>query len=1622
MTLKRTLSIVVALVLALLGVGLFGIQPQSVESSPAPIRNETAAFSQAIELTANRTATSKLYSLGGNRFAIDSSIAPIHYKDAGGAWQDIDNSVTVGTAPWNWQMTKDSYTTKFLNSFTNGQIIEFATQGQTINFQPMALQWTNGLNQIDQITMPQAVVASVATDTISWASAYGANTTFIWQNTPGRLVKMLKLGIPPRAPAAFILSGANPVLELNFIFAPSSGLNIWVDTAQWDSKSDLDAPNQPIFFKDAVGNTLFAFATPKIYDASGNTTAATMRLKKASNNLYVSVRVPYSWLQAATYPVTIDPTIDVDVAASGNDGGYWESWTVTETRQRIGNFYGARDAFFRFTGITITAGSTITVATFQPFLNSQEGAGGLTKIFAEDSDNPAAPISQAQQDARVRTTAGVDWDDPYVAPAGQKTSPSIAPIITELLASFTISNDAIIILWDDDGSVGSENTAIADQWNSDPSKPATLYIEYTEGGGAVAPTVTSSAATLVEETTASASGNITATGGENATSRGIQYDIDTGSPYASNVTESGSYGTGVFTENMTGLTKGELYYFRAFAANTGGTGYGSELTFLTKPDPATSFTSTDNGTTWISLSWTNGTGMDYVEVRYNTGSAPSSNTSGTLGYWNTGTTANVTGLSPNVTYYFRIWTHVTEGGLWNSADGTVTAQDTTDTATPTVTTQAASSVETTTATGNGNITATGGANATTRGVQWGTSTGVYTTNITEAGSFGTGAFTASLTGLPTGTTIYARAEALNPAGWGYGSEVTFLTKPAAPTNVAATDGTSTSNVTITWTKSTGATGYRVYRDAVDVSGLLGDVATYGDTGAAAPTITAGTAAATDGSSTAQVSLSVSGQSTSNGTTHTYKVVAVNASGNSADSATDTGYRGVGSLTYQWQVSAADSDAAYGDIGGATTASYDYTGAPAGNITAGATVATDGTSTAQVDLSLSGTTTVDGAGLYYKLVMDATGATQNSTAGDRGNRTVGALTYQWQRSSGDADADYSNIVGATSSTYSDTAAPAGTVTPGTATAGDGTATNQVVLSIAGESANDGAGRYFQSTLTSTGASNSPTASSANRGYRGVGALSYQWYRSAADSDAAYSVLSGATTDPYNDTTAPAPTITAGTATASDGSSSSFVTLSLAGETANNGNGRYFYATLSAAGAASQDTTHDRGYIGVGSLTLQWMRSAADSDASYSDIGGGTTDPYNDTGAPSNGDGRYFKAALAATGAASQNSTADRGYRAVVAVPSVTTNNATAITQTTATLSGNITNLGGLDVTMRGFEWGYGSSGNYTTNWTESGNFTIGNFTHGIDSLSANTTYYFRAFAQNSQGLGYGGEDSFTTLTNPVIPTVITSAATSVLYTTATLNGSVTDLGNNNTLERGFDWGYGSSGNYSANWTASGNWSAIGSFSRGITVLSENTTYYFRARARNSAGWGYGGELSFITLPPAYILNPPPTLIIDDLGATSVNATWTLGTGATYTMIRVKRDIYPASVTDGELFYYGGDTTANSTGYTLELSSYKFRAWGFNSDNLTYSGNHTDATIGGTGMENIGNQLANLLFFLPIGFVTVMAFVSGWLIMFLAAGLGMMVFGFFFWATNTYISIVLVVVGIALIVWPFLGNRK
>ena len=231
-------------------------------------------------------------------------------------------------------------------------------------------------------------------------------------------------------------------------------------------------------------------------------------------------------------------------------------------------------------------------------------------------------------------------------------------------------------------------------------------------------------------------------------------------------------------------------------------------------------------------------------------------------------------------------------------------------------------------------------------------------------------------------------------------------------------------------------------------------------------------------------------------------------------------------------------------------------------------------------------------------------------------------------------------------------------------------------------------------------------------------------------------------------------------------------------------------------------------------------------------------------------------------------------------SITTNSISSITTSSASSGGNVINDGGLSVTVRGVCWNTSSNPTTANSKTTDGG-GIGTFTSSILGLAANTTYYVRAYATNSAGTFYGNELSFTTLSN--LPTLTTTAISSISLNSASSGGNITNQGISAVTARGVCWSTSINPTTANSITTNG--SGLGAFSSSITGLTSNTTYHVRAYASNSLGTSYGNDIAFTTLCGIFTLpfteNFPfsnPTLpncwtIVDNQGNGQV---WKIGT--------------------------------------------------------------------------------------------------------------------------------------------------
>lgn len=125
-------------------------------------------------------------------------------------------------------------------------------------------------------------------------------------------------------------------------------------------------------------------------------------------------------------------------------------------------------------------------------------------------------------------------------------------------------------------------------------------VAFTTSVAATVPTVTTTAASSITSSSVVTGGNVTSDGGATVTERGVCYSTSQ-NPTTSNSKVTSGTGTGSFTCNVSGLQANTTYYVRAYAINSAGTAYGSQISFTTSSATVTYCASKGNSVTyeWI---------------------------------------------------------------------------------------------------------------------------------------------------------------------------------------------------------------------------------------------------------------------------------------------------------------------------------------------------------------------------------------------------------------------------------------------------------------------------------------------------------------------------------------------------------------------------------------------------------------------------------------------------------------------------------------------------------------------------------------------------------------------------------------------------------------------------------------------------------------------------------------------------------------------------------------------------------------------------------------------------------------------------------------------------------------
>jgi photosystem II stability/assembly factor-like uncharacterized protein len=1035
----------------------------------------------------------------------------------------------------------------------------------------------------------------------------------------------------------------------------------------------------------------------------------------------------------------------------------------------------------------------------------------------------------------------------------------------------------------DSGTTWSNQTAAGQRlWKSIASSADGSKLSAVVFGGSIwtyTPTqisiLTTEDASSITQTGSILNGTITNIGEENSSVRGFDYGPTIS--YGTTTIENGSFGAGAFTKALTGLSCSTLYHFRSYSINSGGRANGNDMSFTTSP------------CTYPSLSTTVATNITMIGV--------------TL---------------------------------------------------------------------NGNILNIGQDNSTTRGFEYGLTTS-YGTITSESGSFGLGAFTKDITGLNCGNTYHVRSYAINTTGKGNGNDLTFTTSACSSsgwvqrtsaginpwmTVASSADGTKliassnnngngyiymSTDSGVTWVKTTAAFKFWMSL-ASSADGTKLAAAAYNDY----------IWTSTDSGATWT-------QQTAAGLKYWYKIVSssngtILGAWNGSDSRFSTSSDGGATWTIQYGASGVGQSITMSSLGDKIAGMYETS--PAFILTSsnygvtwtkqlgsderrwgGITSSADGNKIAATNggpgilgyiftSSDSGVTWIQRISAGYREWRDIASSSDGNTliattnygytylSRDSGNTWIEQTSTgprYWKDISSSTDGSKFITIGCDTNCYLYTYTQANISTldtnPATSILSNGATLNGYISNTGGEVSSVRGFEY--------GIDTSYGKNTIENGAFGIGAFTKNV--SALICETTYHYRSYTTNGGGN----------------SYGGDQTFTTGACSGIPVI---GTDLATNISPTSVTLNGNITD---IGLSNPTIRGFEYGLTTNYSVSNTGNGSfgvgSFTKNVSALVCGSTYHYRSFATNATGTGYGQDTTFNTSPCIY--PTLTTNTASLVTSISATLSANISNTGGVNPTVRGFE--YGTTISYGTSTIENGAFGIGSYTKSIASLTCATLYHFRSYATNSNGKGVGNDQTFTTGTCSGLSTLTTEAATSISLNGVTFNGTITNTSGENPTIRGFE--YGTTISYGTSTIENGSF-GTGAYTKNVSTLTCGTLYHFRSYATNSGGSGYGNDQTFTTgtCSGISILTTEASTSLTST-STTLNGSITNTSGANPT---IRGFEYGTTISYGTTVNESG--TFGISSFSINISSlicatlYHFRSYATNSVGTGYGSDQTFTT--------------------------------------------------------------------------------
>jgi Disaggregatase related repeat/TGF-beta propeptide len=344
------------------GAGSYNGQATLPHPATKPASKQPLKPKRVKELAGKRTSRAKFFQLEDGRVEAELSAAPMHYRDASGAWREIDTRIGAAGRP-GFAHGNNSNRFGSLFGSASDRLLRFEQAGRHV---------TVGLPGPVKNMTPR-----VRGSHLTYSGALdGAD--LVYQVTPDGVKEQIVLARPPTDP-------------------------VWRFTLRLGGVDARLQPDGSVAFLPEGGGDVPLFVMPKPFmtDAADDPASpygkrfsdkVTQTVSQDGDEVEITVRADPAWLQAAErrYPVVVDPTIkiqpidwwqslDVGIrsdAPTTNFDGSWQlavgSTTAIKARSLV-----------KFPLTDIPSGTQITTAQLQTWFDGSWGVAPTTSVAIE---------------------------------------------------------------------------------------------------------------------------------------------------------------------------------------------------------------------------------------------------------------------------------------------------------------------------------------------------------------------------------------------------------------------------------------------------------------------------------------------------------------------------------------------------------------------------------------------------------------------------------------------------------------------------------------------------------------------------------------------------------------------------------------------------------------------------------------------------------------------------------------------------------------------------------------------------------------------------------------------------------------------------------------------------------------------------------------------------------------------------------------------------------------------------------------------------------------------------------------------------------------------------------------